>query len=333
MTIRALLCRPRSVDYGVMKRLLFIGLLLITGSVHAVNQGASRDAVLAELGEPSGSMQRDGKEIILFKNGTVTLLNGAVIAADLSQDYIQQAKERVIQAEKFRAEKRAEQERQKLLYPEDHVVQIQCAYSKTEDWSALPEFIRPLQGDYGCDVYIPQGYHESDNLFYNCLVLEAPALWDSVKKRVRKEKWIVVILHEATGQQIGKTMNGNFLAAYDDATERFRIDKAHIFLSGRVPSSIFATMRPVAGIILQEPDFRGFEKIEFNPDFLRKNQNLRAYVLLGNRDRDNLNSQARFIADRIPKSYIGIYEGNTTVMPAPLADNAIDWMKKEYRIP
>ncbi|MDD3276545.1 MAG: hypothetical protein PHP93_05790 [Kiritimatiellales bacterium] len=128
-------------------------------------------------------------------------------------------------------------------------------------------------------------------------------------------------------------MNGSFLAAYDDATDRFRMARDYRFIAGRVPSAIFATMRPVAGIILQEPDFKGFERAGLRPDFLLKNPNLRAYVLLGNRDRNNVDRQAKFIVDRIPKHYVGVYEGSIAVLPQPLADSALDWMKKEYALP
>jgi len=198
-----------------MKKFLFLGLLLIRLPAGAIEKGESRAAVLAELGEPSGSMQRDGKEILLFKTGTVTLQNGVVIKADLSQNYVRQAEERAVKAKEFEAVKQAELEKQKLLYPEDNIVRIECVYEKTENWKTLPESIRPAQGKYGYDVYVPPGYHESDSRRYKCLFLESPALWDSVKERVRKEKWLVVILHDAPQQQIGKTMNGNFLAAFD----------------------------------------------------------------------------------------------------------------------
>ncbi len=315
-----------------MKRLLFLSILLIHSAVSGIEKGASRETVLAELGEPQGSMQRGGKEILIFGTGTVTIQNGAVIAADLSQEYAKKAEERALKAKAIRAAKQVDLEKQKLLYPEDHVIQIGCSYSKTENRETLPEFIRPSAGTYQYDIYIPQGYHESDRR-YRCLFLEAPALWDSVKERVRKEKWLVVILHDATGQQIGKMMNGNFLAAYDDAVERFRISKEYIFIAGRVPAAIFASMRPVAGIILQEPDFTGFEKAGFQPDFLRKNPNLRAYVLLGNKDRANVDYQAQFIIARIPKHFIGVYEGSTAVLPQTFADQAIDWLKKEYDLP
>lgn len=316
-----------------MKKFLFLGLLLIRLPAGAVEKGETRAAVLAELGEPSGAMQRDGKEILVFKTGTVTLQNGVVIKVNLSQANARQTEERAIKVKEFREAKQAELEKQKQLYPEDHVIQIECAYNKTESWEILPEAIRPAQGKYGYDVYIPPGYHESDSRRYKCLFLESPALWGSVKERIRKEKWIVVILRDAPQQQIGKTMNGNFLAAFDDATGRFRIAKEHIFITGSVPSAIFATMRPAAGIILQDPDFRGFEKAGVTLDFLRKNPELRAYVLLGDRDRGNTLFQGQYIIDRIPKHYVGIYEGNVAVMPQPLADQAIDWMKKEYALP
>ena len=316
-----------------MKRLLFLGLLLIRLPAGAIEKGGSRAAVLAELGEPSGSMLRDGKEILVFKTGTVTLQNGVVIKTDLSQANAKQTEERAIKVKEFREVKQAELEKQKQLYPEDHVIQIECAYNKTENWEALPETIRPAQGKHGYDVYIPPGYHDSDSRRYKCLFLESPALWNSVKDRVRKEKWLVVILRDAPQQQVGKTMNGNFLAAFDDATGRFRIDKDRIFINGRVPSAIFATMRPVAGIILLDPDFRGFEKAGVPLNFLSKNPTLRAYVLLSSSDRDNTLFQGQFIIDRIPKHYVGIYEGTVEVLPQLLADEALDWMKKEYSIP
>lgn len=306
---------------------------MIFSAAGGIEKGASRDAVLAELGEPSGSMRNGSKEILLFKTGTVTLQSGIVITADLSQDYVRQAEERAVKAKEIREAKQAELENQKRLYPEDHVIQIECTYSKAENWETLPESIRPLQGLYGYDIYIPQGYHESEDRFYPCLFLESPVFWDGVKARARKEKWIVVILREPTQPPIGKTLNGNFLAAYDDATTRFRIAKDYRFIAGRIPSAIFTTMRPTAGIILQEPDFSGLQKSGIALDFLRKNRELRAYVLLGNTDRNNVNYQAQFIIDRIPKNYIRVYEGNIAVMPQALADLAFDWMKKEYALP
>jgi len=316
-----------------MKKILFLGLLLIHLPAGAVEKGAARNAVLAELGEPNGSMQRDGKEILLFKTGTVTLQNGIVIGTDLSQNNVRQAEERATKAKEIRAARQAELEQQKRFYPEDRVTRIDCTYSKTESWEFFPESIRPAQGTYRYDIYIPPGYHEIDERLWKCLFLESPALWNSVKERARSERWIVVILPDAVQPPVGKTMNGNFLAAMDDATGRFRIAKEHLFTVGKIPAALFAVMRPVAGIILQEPDFRGFEKTGFYPDLLRLNSNLRAYVLLGNSDRNNVLYQGKFIVDRIPKHYVGIYEGSTAILPKQLADQALDWMKKEYALP
>ncbi len=316
-----------------MKNLLIFGLLLLNSIAGGIEKGISRDAVLAELGESQGSMRNGSKEILLFKTGTVTLQNGIVITSDLSEAYARKAEENTIKVKEIRAAEQVELEKQKLLYPENHITRIECAYTKTENWDYLPESIRPAQGKYGYDVYIPQGYHETGERFYKCLFLESPALWDSVKERVRMEKWLVVVLQDPRQQTIGRFLNANFLAAFDDATARFRITKEYRFIAGRVPSAIFATMRPVAGIILQEPDFRGFEKTGFNPDFLRKNSELRVYVLLGNNNRDRIIDQGQFIVAHIPKYYIEIYQGQTTILPQPLADHAIDWLKKEYALP
>lgn len=315
-----------------MKNLLLTGLILTQLPVYAVDKGASRNAVLAELGDPDGSMRNASREILLFKTGTVTLQNGTVTETDLSPDYVRQAEERAKKAEAARAARQTELEQQKQLYPEDHFIRINCIYDQNENRDSLPDAIRPLPGSYSYDVYIPPGYHDPSGRFYKCLFLESPVLWDSVKERIRKEKWITVILPDAGPEQIVRTMNGNFAAAFDDASARFRISKEHIFIAGRVPAAVFAILRPVAGIILQEPDFSGLEKAGITR-FTGRNPNLRAYVMLGNTNPDHVRRQGNFIADRIPRHYIGIYEGNTPVLPVQFADQAIDWMKKEYALP
>jgi hypothetical protein len=316
-----------------MKSFIFLGIIAFCLTSTAVEPGTSRDAVIAELGEPSGNMQSNGKEILLFKTGTVTLQNGLVIETDISQDYARQAEERARKAEEARLNKQIETEKQKLLYPEDRITPVECAYSKIENWNTLPESLRPSPGKSQYIVYIPQGYHELNSHYYPALFLESPVLWDRVKDRARKEKWIVIVLPNATGSQIGKTMNESFLAAYDDATTRFRIDNNSRFIAGRIPASVFATLRPVAGIILQEPDFTGLIKANFIPDFLCKNPNLRAYILLGKKDSANTATQIRFVTDKIPNHQIYVYNGYTETLPQALADLALNWMKTEYHIP
>ena len=183
-------------------------------------------------------------------------------------------------------------------------------------------------------MYIPQGYYDSETRTRPCVILESPLLWDRVEERTRKEKWITVILHDPGPQQTGMKMNSSFVAAYDDATDRFRISKEHLFIAGRAPASIFATMRSVAGIILHDPDFSGFERSGFLPDFLRLNKNLRAYTVLGSGNgRAHADYQADFISKRINRNYIGVYEGSTDILPQSFADQALDWMKKEYTLP
>lgn len=317
-----------------MKRFFACGLLLAGLTAGGIEKGSSRAAVIDALGEPQGSMRHGGNEILLFKNGSVTIQNGLVVETDLSPEYERQAEERALKARELQTEKKAESARQRKLYPEDHVIRMDCAYSKNESWNHLPETIRPQTGTFQYDLYIPQGYHDSEARTRPCLILESPLLWDRVDERIRKEKWITIILHDPGPQQTGMKMNSSFLAAYDDATGRFRISKDHLFIAGRAPASVFATMRPAAGIILHDPDFSGFERSGFLPDFLRLNKNLRAYTVLGSgAGRAHVDYQADFISKRIPKNYIGVYEGSTDTLPQPFADQALDWMKKEYTLP
>ncbi len=49
----------------------------------AVSPGDSREAVLAELGLPSGHIRIGGEELLYFEGATVRLRNGVVVAADV----------------------------------------------------------------------------------------------------------------------------------------------------------------------------------------------------------------------------------------------------------
>ncbi|MGE4488581.1 MAG: hypothetical protein AB7E95_03435 [Kiritimatiellales bacterium] len=298
--------------------------------VLGLEKGASRNEVIAELGKPRGTMQYEDKEVLLFASGTVTLRGDTVISMDLSEQYVKEAAERAQEAKRIRAEKQAELEQQKIRYPADHVVQIPCSYTKTERWDYLPKSIRPAAGSYRYDVYIPKGYHESARHVYSCLLLESPALWDSVKERMRNEKLLVVIIPDAESDHAGRDMNSNFLAAYDDATERFRISRNAFFIAGRVPAAIFASMRRVSGVILHEPDFSGIQNAGTGIDLLRKNNTLRTYILLGNRDRNNVIRQGQFATELFNKELlqIYIYQGYTAVLPKQLADHALDWIEQ-----
>lgn len=315
-----------------MKRLLTAVWAAACLLTFGIERGSTRSEVLAELGEPKGSMQQGSLEILLYPTGTVTLEDGVLIEARLSQKYADESAERTARGEEIRAEKRRKLELQKRLFPEDHVTTVDCVYNQTENWSYLPENIRPAPQTFQYDVYVPGDYYRSGKKLYSCLILESPALWNSVKERVRSEKWIVVILHDAEEPHVGRTMNGNFVAAYDDVLDRFRVSAKRMFILGRVPAAVFASMRPVAGVILHNPDFSGLQNLAAPIDFLQKNNALRTYILLSNESRENVKNQARFITACIPMYHIQIYDGQTPIPPPELADAALNWMKEEYNL-
>jgi hypothetical protein len=298
----------------------------------AVRRGDSRESVIAELGEPNGSMKQENMEVLLFTKGTVTLHNGVVTQSDISDQYLRQAEERARRAAQQQKEKEEEQEKQKALYPQDSLSAVVCSYDRSEDWSRLPEFIRPVKGQGRYFIYLPPGYYDSETRSYPCLFVEHPAQWESLRDRIRSEEWAAVILDEQQGENLGQRMNSRFLAAYDDAVERFHISRRMLFTAGGVPSLLYATMRPVAGVILQEPDFDGLRRFDPPIDLLRENADLRVYALLGAKNEADLRRQAQFITEKIPKHFIAVYDGYTNLLPPNLAEQALDWMKKEYRL-
>lgn len=310
-------------------------LLLLSGTLgtNAVERGDSRESVLAELGTPQGNMKQGNMEVLLFPKGTVTLHDGIVTQTDISEANLKQAKERRDRAAKLQKEKQKELEKQKQLYPENDISQVICSYDRTENWNWLPESIRPEHGQSRYFIYLPSGYYQSDNQYYPCLFAEHPLQWENLRGRIQREKWVAVILDEQQGDRLGQKMNENFLAAYDDALDRFRISKRKLFTAGGVPSLLYATLRPISGVILQEPNFDGIRKLDPPINLIRKNADMRVYSLLGIKDELNLRKQAQFIEKNIPKYHIDAYDGQTGILPVNLADKAIDWMKKEYRLP
>ncbi len=317
----------------MIKKVLFLLLFSIALCAGAIERGDTRESVLTELGKPKGNMIQGDVETLLFSKGTVTLQNGIVIESDISEKNLQRAQERTALAAQRQKEREEKTRKQKQLYPEDKFSVIACRYEKNEDWSYLPELIRPTEGDNGYLLYLPMGYYESEKRYYPCLFVERPALWEAVQDRVREEKWVAVVLSDQTDDQLGRKMNGNFLAAYDNATDRFRISRHKLFTVGNVPSLLYATMRPIAGVILQEPDFDGLRKLSPPVDLLRKTPDLRVYSFFEAQDENNLKKQAQFITTNIPKYHINTYDGYTKILPVNLADLALDWMKKEYRLP
>jgi hypothetical protein len=295
--------------------------------------GQSREAVIAELGQPTGTMQFGTKEILMFKAGSVTLQNGVVLKTDISQENVQQADERALQAEETRQKKLAAKQQQQQLYPENKTSRVSCTYSKTDHWQNLPKTLTPAHGPSQYLVYIPEGYYESDVYSYPVLFVESPSFWEGVKERIKEEKWIAIILPVATDSQTGKTMNKNFLAAYDDATTRFRLSTTRKFIAGSLPTSIFATLRKVDGIILQEPGFQSLVKVNYIPNFLSKNRNLHAFIILGKQNSTSSSAQMTFITDKIPSHQFCIYNGYTTTLPQKLANCGIDWLKTQCLIP
>jgi hypothetical protein len=113
-------------------------------------------------------------------------------------------------------------------------------------------------GDYHYRIYLPTDYSKRIDETFPCLLILSPsgnARLGGVADFAKRERWIVILLVESRNGPTAPQM-GNFLAAYDDAIKRFRIQPGMIFATGQSggarSSLLCAELRPgFGGVLLQ----------------------------------------------------------------------------------
>lgn len=339
----------------------YISTALASTEESLVQRGDSRETVLQTLGQPTGVMHRDDKEVLLFDVGFVTLRNDVVIEVEITAARIERARKLreeeafavaqrgkglvLFEGEWLTAERReAIKARRKLLlkerWPEDKIVLgVRCRYGQKEHW---PDYLiwagRPANGEYHYDVYIPRGYHSDENRAWPCIFIASPsgrARLGALASRVRSEGWFAIMLTESSNDMEWSEMAGNFVAAYDDVCKRFRIDRRYRFATGfsggARATTLFATLRDLSGLILQGAGFWWTPEDGQQFTALKHSPNLRVFALMGNQDRNMC--ELDLIADHVNHHQIEVYAGRHTWAPEPNVHHAIDWLKKELHMP
>ncbi len=137
------------------------------------------------------------------------------------------------------------------------VTSITCAYTGSEKLDASGMLYPPQQGEYNYKVYLPTNYSPDHETGYPVLFIMSPgggASPSSYTAGLNSRGWIGIGLIEAKNGPWSPII-GNFLAAHDDAVQRFKIkaDEKYAtgFSGGARGSSVFAQIRPgFRGVLL-----------------------------------------------------------------------------------
>lgn len=148
--------------------------------------------------------------------------------------------------------------------PEGIVCKVRCSINIRElpvGDGDLKTRIKP--GSYHYHVQLPKGYYASAQKRFPAVFVAAPggnAGMKNIAGAMDKRRWIVIMLVESRNDAEDGVPSGNFVAAHDDATKRFRIQEGMKFATGlsggaRV-QSLNVGLRPgFAGLILQGAGF------------------------------------------------------------------------------
>ena len=215
---------------------------------------------------------------------------------------------------------------------------IECEYTKDEPVLVKRFNIAIQKGTYHYNVYVPKGYNTNTDVRYPCLIIQAPggnANMTNVKDYAQANGWLVLMLVEARNGPIDPSV-GNFLAAHDDAVQRFRImegRKVATGLSGGARcSSRHVGMRDgFAGVILQGAGFaqyvQGQERGHYRLMSVVEHKDILVYGLFG--DKDGNRSEIERLDKELPAYTIRkfqIFAGGHVLAPAENMKMALDWI-------
>ena len=218
--------------------------------------------------------------------------------------------------------------------PDNGILAVECAYSLTEP--ALEKLIggAPEQGVYHYRAFVPDGYSHAPDKQYPCLFICSPtgnAPMDNVKDFAAEKQWIVVMLDESKN---GPSLPcyGNFLAAHDDATNRFRIADNRKMATGfsggaRVASRCIALRPGFAGVVLQGAGFSQHKNAAYAVEGMDKNRGMAVYALFGQEDENKREAAKLEQQLKGHKFKYELFPGGHAWAPPDHMRRAIEWVE------
>lgn len=189
----------------------------------------------------------------------------------------------------------------------------------------------PPDGLFHYRLYLPSDYHTNGKQTYPLMFIASPrgnARMGAMAARLKRDRWIVAMLVEPRNRSI--VWLPNFIAAYNDITQRVRVQPSMIFCTGLSGSaracSAYPSLKPgFQGMILQAASFQQ------RPVYLSgANAHIAIYGTFGHQDRNM--REARRIRAGVPphtRALVELWEGGHTWAPTAVFNRALDWLEEK----
>jgi dienelactone hydrolase len=223
-----------------------------------------------------------------------------------------------------------------IVPADDAITDVACSTTVTSV-RAGPGNLAVDPGDYHYRVYLParSGQHPGET--FPCLFVFSPsgnARLGNAAGFVKRERWTVILLVESRNGPTAPQM-GNFLAAYDDAIKRFRIQPGMIFATGQSggarSSLLCAELRPgFGGVLLQAAGSWLPPGIRPDHTFRAMNPSMAVYGLFGDTDmnRSEAFTLRRDLPGGTPYRW-DVFTGGHTWAPAEAVDPGLSWLQRQ----
>jgi hypothetical protein len=195
--------------------------------------------------------------------------------------------------------------------------------------------------DFHYDVYLPSDYGNDSAAFHPAMFIASPggnAGMGAMGTRLKKDGWIVIMLVESKNGN--REWLNNFLAAHDDAVQRFRIAPGAKFATGMSGGARCASMYPLTrpgfrGVVLQAAGFAdGFIHLEFTTRkkdvFSRYPPHTLVAATFGDKDANLFESfEIRRLLPAGCQRHVEVFQGGHEWCPATVFDRTLDWIEDQ----
>ena len=223
--------------------------------------------------------------------------------------------------------------------PDNGILAVECEYSLTEPAAAKLIGDAPAKGAYHYRAFVPDGYSGAADKKYPCLFIFSPtgnAPMDNVKGFASEKQWIVIMLDESKNGPVQPSY-GNFLAAHDDVTNRFRIAENRKMATGfsggaRVASRAIALRPGFMGVVLQGAGFSQHKNAAYAIEGMDKNRGMAVYGLFGKDDENRREAEKLERQLKGHKCAFEQFPGGHEWAPAEYMRRAIEWVESNNTV-
>lgn len=223
--------------------------------------------------------------------------------------------------------------------PEETETLIACQLTHAPRLNEVPVFAlskecEECKGTYHYRLWLPKGYHAAPQRRWPCVFVASgggnPKM-GPMAGWLKSNGYIVVMLVESKNGPWAPII-GNFLAAHDDVTKRFRVQdgwKVAVGMSGgaRACSVFVQIRRGFCGLILQGGGLAFDAQNRYIVAGLRQNEALRIAMTMGRSDFNR--SEAERVKNLIPAHRFLLleFDGGHVWAPPEVFEKAIAWIE------